>query len=109
MRNLQKIRDRFLRDDKAIRLGNLASDLLRLSLWVQQRHRNEMLIDLMREIAWLLEWSGDFGLVELADMQREICSWRRIWPVESARSILAFRASQMSQRLIELSGLPKRP
>jgi hypothetical protein len=108
MRNLQKMRDRFLRDDRTMRLGNLASDFLRLSLWVQKRHQNEALIDLMREIAWLLEWSGDLGLAELADMQREICSWRRRWPDESARSSLVVRASQISDRLIELSGLPTR-
>jgi hypothetical protein len=38
-------------------------------------------------------------------MQREICRWRRIWPVEKARHILALRASQMSNRVLEGSGL----
>jgi len=38
-------------------------------------------------------------------MQREICRWRRAWPIEPARSILALRALQMSNRILELSGL----
>jgi hypothetical protein len=59
----------------------------------------------MREIAWLMEWSGDLALAELADMQREICRWRRAWPIEKARSILAFRALQMSNRILAWSGL----
>ncbi len=42
---------------------------------------------------------------ELADMQREICRWRRIWPVEKARGILALRALQMSNRILKWSGL----
>ena len=86
-------------------MGNLASNLLRLSKWIQARHDDQAIVDLMREIAWLMEWSGDLGLAELADMQREICRWRRAWPVNQARHILAIRASQMSNRILESSGL----
>jgi len=99
------MRERFIRDRSPIRIGNLASDLLRLSKWIQAGHNDEAIVDLMREIAWLMEWSGDLASPELADMQREICRWRRVWPVEQARSILAFRALQMSNRILEWSGL----
>jgi hypothetical protein len=109
MRDIKKMRDRYLRDKAPVRMGNLASSLLRLSQWVKNRHKEETIIDLMREIAWFLEWCGDLALVELADMQREICRWRRIWPVEQARAVLAFRALQMSNRILELSGLVKMP
>ena len=105
MRDLKKMQERFLRDESAVRLGNLASSLLRLSHWVRMRQRDEAVIDLMREIAWFMEWSGDLGLVELADMQREICRWRRVWPVEPARSILTFRALRMSNHVLQLSGI----
>jgi hypothetical protein len=106
MRDLKRMRERYLRDEKPIRMGNIASSLLRLSNWVRNRHRDEAIIDLMREIAWFMEWSGDLASAELSDMQREICRWRRIWPVEQARGILLFRALQMSNRILELSGLP---
>ncbi len=109
MRDLQRMRERYLRDEKPIRMGNMASSLLRLSQWVQKRHRDEAIIDLMREIAWFMEWNGDLALAELADMQREICRWRRVWPVEQARPVLSLRALQMSKRVLELSGLPERP
>ncbi len=97
--------DRYLRDEPPARLGNLASSLLRLSHWVRTERSDEAVIDLMREIAWLMEWNGDLCSVELADMQREICRWRRHWPVGPARSILAFRAHRMSNRILELSSL----
>ena len=84
--------ERFIRDGSSVRLGNLASDLLRLNKWILMRHKDEAIVDLMREIAWLMEWSGDLALAELADMQREICRWRRAWPIEQARHILALRA-----------------
>ena len=105
MKDLKRMRDRFVRDESPVRMGNLASDLLRLSKWVRAGHKDEAIIDLMRQIAWLMEWSGDLASADLADMQREICRWRRVWPLESARSILALRASQMSNRILESSGL----
>jgi hypothetical protein len=99
------MRERYLRDEIPLRMGNMASSLLRLSEWVQNRHKDEAIIDLMREIAWLMEWSGDLASAEIADMQREICRWRHVWPVEQARHILALRAFQMSNRILECSGL----
>jgi len=105
VRDLERMRERFIRDDGPVRMGNLASDLLRLSKWVQIGHDDEAIVDLMRRIAWLMEWTGDLASAELADMQREICRWRRVWPVERTRHILALRASQMSNRILEKSGL----
>ncbi len=105
MKDLKRMRERFIRDESSVRLGNLASDLLRLSKWIQTRHKDEAIVDLMRQIAWLMEWTGDLASAELADMQREICRWRRVWPVEEVRHILALRASQMSNRVLEGSGL----
>jgi hypothetical protein len=105
MKDLKRMRERFIRDESSVRMGNLASNLLRLSKWIQTGHNDEAIVDLMREIAWLMEWSGDLASAELADMQREICRWRRVWRVEQARHILALRAFQMSNRILEGSGL----
>jgi len=105
MKDLKRMRERFIQDVSSVRLGNLASNLLRLSKWIQTGHNDEAIVDLMRQTAWLMEWSGDLGSAELADMQREICRWRRVWPVEQARHILSLRASQMSNRVLEWSGL----
>ena len=38
-------------------------------------------------------------------MQREICRWCRIWPVEQARTALALRTLQMSNPILKWSGL----
>lgn len=105
MRDLTRLKERFLRDDPAVRMGNLASDLHRLSIWVRTGRADEAILDLMREVAWMMEWMGDQATAELADLQREICRWCRVWPVESVRSILALRARQMSARALEISGL----
>jgi hypothetical protein len=105
MRDLKRMRERFIRDQSSVRMGNLASNLLRLGKWIQTGHNDGAIVDLMREIAWLMEWIGDSASAELADMQREICRWRRVWPVEQGRQTLALRAFQMSNRILERSGL----
>jgi hypothetical protein len=105
MRDLRRLRERFVRDASAVRMGNLASDLLRLGQWVRMRRPDGAVTDLMREIAWMMEWTGESATEELANMQREICRCRRIWPVEAARSLLALRAQQMSDRILTMSGL----
>lgn len=105
MKDLGKMRERFQRDGKAVRLGNLASELRRLGGWIQSGRDDDVIVDLMRKIAWLMEWMQDGATREIADMQREICRWRRIWPLDEARSLLAFRARNMSDQLLEQSGL----
>ena len=105
MRDLNRMRERYVRDDGPVRLGNLASSLLRLSKWVRTRHKDDAIVNLMREIAWLMEWNGDLASSEMADMQREICRWRRNWPIEKARSVLELRSLQMSNRILHWSGL----
>ncbi|MBM4036431.1 MAG: hypothetical protein FJ291_32245 [Planctomycetes bacterium] len=97
--------ERYLRDREPVRMGNLASDLMRLSQWAAGRWKDERIVELMETIAWMLEQNPEFASEELANMQREICHWRRIWPVEAARPLLAFRARLMSERILELSGL----
>jgi len=107
VKDLKRIHERFIRDGSSVRLGNLASDLLRLNKWILMKHNDQAVVDLMRKIAWLMEWSGDMAIAELADMQREICRWRRSWPIEQSRHTLALRAFQMSNRVLEWSGLLK--
>lgn len=51
MRDVKRMHDRYLRNGWPIRMGNLASSLLRLSDWVRMRQKDEAIIDLMREIA----------------------------------------------------------
>jgi hypothetical protein len=44
-------------------MGNLPSSLLRLSQSVQMRHNDGAIVDLMREIAWLIEWNGELLII----------------------------------------------
>ncbi|MBN1890983.1 MAG: hypothetical protein JW850_23505 [Thermoflexales bacterium] len=109
MKDIQKRQARFMRDAWPVRLGNLASNLLRLSNWAQMRHSDQAIIELLRESAWFIEWTADDApadsLLDLANVQRELCLWRRTWPLEAVRPLLALRARVMSEHVLELSGL----
>jgi hypothetical protein len=83
----------------------LGSNLLRLGQWLQLGRDEQAVVDLIRETAFMIEWTGDHAREELINAHRELCRWHRIWPPEPARSLLAFRAKQMSERGLELSGL----
>ena len=105
MKDVSHLRERFLRDGLDRRLGNIASNLLRLSSWLQMGRDPQATVDLMQETVGMIDWTGDDATEELVNIQRELCRWRRIWPLEPARDLLAFRARQMSDHVLESSGL----
>jgi hypothetical protein len=98
-------RERFQRDAVPIRLGNVASELNRLAARVDAGHAPDALVGQMTRIASMMEWLGEGATEQVANMQREVCRWRRLWPLAGAQSLLAFRARRMSKELLEASGL----
>jgi hypothetical protein len=109
MSDVSRLRARFQRDGLDRRLGNIASNLLRLSSWLQMGRDPQATVELMCETAAMIEWTGDDATEELVNIQRELCRWRRVWPLEPARGLFAFRARQMSERVLEFSGLAQTP
>ena len=105
MKDVTRLRERFLRDGLDRRLGNIASSLLRLNGWLRMARDPQAMVDLMRETATMIEWMGDDATEDFVNIQRELCRWRRIWPLAPAHSLLAFRARQMSDRVLDSSGL----
>jgi hypothetical protein len=107
--NRQKLRQRFLQDEWPRQVGNLAPTLARLSSRVKDARHDQIVVDLLREGALLIEWSAPNVPLELAAymaaVQRELILWHRIWPDDAARSVLAYRARNISDRLLEAAGL----
>ena len=92
-------------------LGNLASTLTRISNQATSPESDKLVTVSLREAALLIEWSApnvppDF-LFELAAMQRELLAWHRCWPLDEARSLLAFHTGNQFDRLLQMAGLLK--
>jgi hypothetical protein len=104
-----KLRKRYLQDEWPRQVGNLASTLARLSSRVGDARYDQVVANLLREGALLMDWCAPNVplelAVDLAGMQRELILWRQIWPQASVRALLAFRARAMSDRLLEAAGL----
>jgi hypothetical protein len=104
----ENLRQRFLRDEWPRQIGNLASTLGRLSSCASDARFDPVVADLLHEGTLLMEWCAPNVplnvATDLATMQRELVLWRRIWPNDPARSLLALRARQMSDRLLDAAG-----
>jgi hypothetical protein len=104
-----KLRKRYLQDEWPRQVGNLASTLARLSSRVGDARYDQVVANLLREGALLMDWCAPNVplelAVDLASMQRELILWRQIWPHASVRALLAFRARAMSDRRLEAAGL----
>lgn len=107
--DVQLLHGRYESLDWLQQLGNLASTLARVSARAASAQHDALVIDLLREAALLLEWSAprvpSVFWPELAAMQREVLAWQRVWPLESARSLLVLHARNQSDRLLQMAGL----
>ena len=107
--DLEKLRQRYLADEWPRQMGNLASTLARLGSRAGDQRYDSLVADLLHESALLIEWSARTVPLEVAAdlgaMQRELVMWRRIWPNDAVRRLLAFRVRQMSDRLLAAAGL----
>jgi hypothetical protein len=104
----EKLRTRYLQDEWPRQVGNLASTLTRLSSRTGDSKYDPVVDSLLHEGTLLMEWCAPNVPIEiatdLATMQRELVLWRRMWPNDAARPLLAFRARQMADQLLEAGG-----
>jgi len=106
-------RERFLRDQLPVRLGNLASNLARIESISKHPALREAASKVLVESKFFIEWTAaDASLpqqVELLELQRRLAhwqlSWNKIWEDAESRSRVAGEARQWSNRLLESSGL----
>jgi hypothetical protein len=108
MRDQAKFRERFMTFDWTRQFGNLASTLTRLGSQASDKQFDEVVTDLLREGALMLEWSAPQApeemIVDLGLMQRELVLWRRIWPSDNVRPLLTHRAYTMADTLLTAAG-----
>jgi broad specificity phosphatase PhoE len=113
MKNQAAIRGRYLRDGPPTRLGGLAANLLRIKSFADRNGSHEVVVSLIEESKLLIEWTaGEFEAdraAQLVALQVELAGWQLRWPQvcgdPEARSRVAQRAANWSDRVMEMSGL----
>ena len=103
------LRDRYLRDPLAIRLGGLAADLARVASFSGNPENAEAVASLLEEGKYLAEWAAPEAPLEvqeqLAQVQLQLALWQRQWTTGCADPDMKDEAKRWSDVLLQLSGL----
>ncbi len=113
MKNIEEIRKRFLRDNSALRLGNLAANLSRIASFSEDCRNNKIVESIIDESKHLIEWAAsDFPLdiqSELIELQIKLAVWHLQWTkiFNDNQKISKMRndVEKASQRFLKLSGI----
>jgi hypothetical protein len=102
------LRERYRNMKWQQQLGNMASTLARIANNALVAEHDETVNLCLREAACFIEWSSPGAPsethLELAALQRELLAWQRLWPIETARPLLALQARSHSDRMLQLAG-----
>lgn len=113
MRDWEKLRVRFLRDQVPTRLGGVAANLARVSSFALHQEQNEFVQMMIDETKHFIEWTTldahpDIQSV-LVELQIQLAVWQRnwtlIWSDPNGRVAIAGLAQKWSDRILSLSGL----
>ena len=113
MKNIDVIRERFLKDALPMRLGGLAANLARVESFSDHLHHQRVVERLLEESKFFIEWvAQDTSLeiqADLVQLQLQLACWQRQWPAIWAdtvrRATVASQAGAWSARILKLSGL----
>lgn len=113
MSELASVRDRYLRDALPVRLGNLAANLARISSFISDPVKGQVVDGLLTESKFFIEWTALEAGVEVAselvELQVQLARWQirlaSILDDPSQRSQAAEQSRQWSSRVLQVSGL----
>lgn len=113
MINKEKLRQRFLRDPLPVRLGGLSATLARISSSAKESNSPGVVLDLLSEARYLIEWTAAEAepeiAAELVQTQRLLTLWQKAWTNASAdrhqRTLLSAQAKDWSDKTLQSSGL----
>ena len=113
MKDWTAIRERYLRDDLAIRLGGLAANMARIASFSDHVGHQSAVKDILVESEYFIEWlAPDASLevqAELVNLQVQLARWvvrlEQDWLDVEARRQMASLAKQSSQEILQRSGL----
>ena len=108
MKNLERLRERYMKDALPRRLMGLAADLSRVASSARRATGAEATAAMLEESQHLIEWTAEDAPAEVAEelvnLQVLLALWRRAWPeVQHSplqRSLLAVQAKQWADQVM---------
>jgi hypothetical protein len=112
MKNLERIKTRYLKDPWPTRLAGIAADLGRVSSSARHTTGSESVAQMLEESQYFIEWTAaelDPEVAgELVNIQVLIALWRRAWPEAQhqpqQRTILSVQAKTWADQILGLAG-----
>ncbi len=113
MRNWNTLKERYLKDEIPVRLGNLASNLARIKSRCQSTAHQELVENLLKESEFFIEWTAPDTEVEVAaelvELQITLAQWQynweSIWNDSELLSEVSHKANIWSEKVLNMSGL----
>lgn len=113
MKNLERKRERYLKDTLPVRLAGLAADLARIASSARQPTGSVSVAEMLEESQYFIEWTAGEAEAEvaseLADIQIMLALWRRAWPeaqrLRTQRTLLSVQAKKWSDQVLVYSGI----
>ena len=115
MKDMEHLRERFLRDPLPRRLGGLAATFGCISSLARKSADPTIVANLLEEAKHLIEWTAaetaPETAAELVQMQRMIALWQRTWDEASQnpkpRLLLSVQAKDWADKAVDFSGLAR--
>lgn len=111
MRDWASLQRRFQRDEPAIQIGGLASNLSRIA-WYAGRANRAGALPILRESKYFTEWAAPECSLEqqgmLADLQFALAVWERGWETRVSPAAIAQQAAAWSSKLLDSAGFLKK-
>ena len=110
---LRAFRERYMQDRLPIRLGGLATNLMRIASVAEHPGNRQVVDRLLEESKFFIEWATpDTSLdkqAALVELQVRLAVWRHRWPRDFADQTkgvhLAREARIWAEQVLEMSGL----
>ena len=113
MRKWYTLKERYLRGQLPIRLGNLASNLARIKSPSQNAANGELIENLLQECKLFIEWTAQDAEIEIAaelvELQTQLAcwqySWARIWEDAEQPMKVGEEGRIWSGKVLNMSGV----
>ena len=110
---LNAIRERYIQDALPIRLGGLATNLMRIASVADHPGNHQAVDNLLEESKFFIELAAPDATLDkqaaLVELQIELARWHYGWPRDAAdqakRNRLAREARVWAEQVLEMSGL----